>query len=137
MKAIKYIFWTIVCVFIAYYICFVPIKSNYYINWENEKTGEMGITYESFIPFVKVDTVVKASRPFLAEIITHEKIEINGTTKYNTVVRVGTEIYKFTNRQAYEYVKQFKDSTNHYKLEEVFYPYHHIRSYSYSIRKEY
>ena len=136
MKTFRYIFWSAICLFLAYCICFVPVGENYDINWENEKTGEMGITYKSFIPFVKVDTVVKAPRPFLAEIITHEKIEVNGTTKYNTVVRVGTEIYKYTNRKAYEYVNQFKDSTNHYKLEEVFYPYHYIRSYSYSIGKE-
>lgn len=136
MKTIKYVFWSIVCLFLTYCICFCPIKGNYKIKWENTETGEMKITYSSLIPFVKIDTIVKAPRPLLAEIIIHEKITVNGETKYNTVVKVGTEIYKYKDKDAYEYVNQFKDSTNHYKLEEIFYPFHYIRSYSYQIGQD-
>lgn len=133
---IKTIIWIIVGLIFTSFLCFAPVKGNYTVKWENDKNGMMGITYSSIIPFVKVDTIVPLSKPFIAEIITHEKFVDNGIIRYNTIVRVGKEIYKYTNRDAYEYVRQFKDSTGHYKLEEVFFPIHHIRTYHYYIGEE-
>jgi hypothetical protein len=136
METFKYIFWATVCLLIGYFICFVPVESNYTINWENEETSQAGITYTSFIPLTKVDTVIQLSKPIYGEILLHEKKDINGVTKYNTVVIVNNKVYKYGNRNAYEYVRQFKDSTNHFKLEEVFWPSHYIRSYTYYMGQE-
>ena len=112
---------------------FIPIKDNYSIKREDDKTGKMYIRYSPIIRFYSIDTVVNSSRPFLAEIVLHEKKTVNGLTRYNTIVRIGDEIYQYSTRDAYEYVKQFSDSTGHYKLEEVFWPRHYFRTYKYDI----
>lgn len=129
METLSKIAIVCICLFNGWFLFFVPIEGNYTVNWENEETGMMNITYTSPIPLTKRDTTVQMSKPFVGEVIEHNMYQEDGHTKYITVTKVGNYVYTYNSRQAYEYVRQFKDSLNHVMLQEVFWPSHYVRSY--------
>lgn len=116
---------------LIYASCIYPVESNYKVRWENDSTGMMKVTYSSLLPFVKRDTIVPTPKVYYGKILTHERITEDNEVVYITVTKVGKEVYRYSSKEAYDYVEQFRIGTDSFKLKEIFWPEHYVKTYIY------
>ena len=111
---------------IVYLLCCLPMKAVY--NEKQLTDSTMKVTYHSIIPFVKVDTVVKAPVIIYGEVIENSKVFRNdGNYEYTTITKVKGHTYVYKSKHAYEYILM-NAYDNKFKCIEKFWPSHYIQT---------